>query len=1096
MAAQPPDTLHPNKFAKKGRIDCMKIFKTLSKRGLALFLVLTMCVSLLPATALAAEAAEALHTHNEDGWACVEESQLICGYEQEHTHDETCWAASEKTLACSLEEAEGHQHDESCYTEETTLACGQEESEEHSHDETCYVTETVLSCGQEEAEGHAHGEDCFAAGEAVLTCELEEHQHGEACYASVWTCTEPSEDVSRFLRAVKAIPEDITAENVEEAEVRIAEAIEAYQHLGGAEKSNASVVRAYDVILAAEIAVEAAKNGAPEETPETVLPEDAVVIDPAVLVEYTGIEEEEVAVADLFTFVANTYLANEEDPDVVTLPASLYFVGENVEERFDIMDILFPAESEDELPEEPETVALTSDSIVYQDVPVTAYFLPEEAVAQEELLMEMGNDEVELLLEKSYSVAVGEDLPLKGSTGTQSKDHTWTQSGKGEGEVIFAGGSDKQNVTITGLKPGTVILTHTYSYYNFWSGNRETTTESTTVTVLAPEANEIRFDLNGGRGAKPNAIPFEDTQTPVTLPSGDGITQTDHKLLGWALYPDVSLIHDGESAPQGVIYELGDETFVPSQDGIITLYAVWGQVTGCQSGNIKMAIRADNTIPTEPSIQTASYSYFTNLTNVNILDYFSPAHTVAGVEKVDLCLTDEFHQYISGDTQSAGYQVSLAQDKVIDWYVIKHQENDGYWHIDGVVRDKEKVSLTYDGNGDTGGLAPDGRNDYTAGDKATVANQGTLVKTGYEFDGWNTAADGSGEAYQVNDQIQLNENVILYAQWRQKGYEVQYDLAGGKLNNQTSIRPKGGVKWEQSGLTPSGTPEKEGYQFDGWYLKDTDTAVTTQKYYELVDSDTVMTVTLVAKWTAKDAQIVFNANGGTDAPEGITGTTGESITATFPAEAPVRVGYEFTGWYTETVGGKKVEAYPATFPADTTTYYAHWNLRNDLSYTVQYLDQNGKEIIGPETVSGVAYDSIVTEEDVEARKLIKDIPGYTFENFQPEEGLKIDAPSERNVVKLIYKAIEYTVKYLPGDHGTFQAAEHTKLHYNDNTPAAPASVTGEDGWRFTGWAPERAEKVTASVEYVAQWEQIEYTVKYLPGDHGTFQAAEHTKLHY
>ena len=60
------------------------------------------------------------------------------------------------------------------------------------------------------------------------------------------------------------------------------------------------------------------------------------------------------------------------------------------------MDILFPAESEDELPEEPETVALTADSIVYQDVPVTAYFLPEETVAQEELLMEMDDDEIDL----------------------------------------------------------------------------------------------------------------------------------------------------------------------------------------------------------------------------------------------------------------------------------------------------------------------------------------------------------------------------------------------------------------------------------------------------------------------------------------------------------------------------------------------------------------------------------------------------------------------------------------------------------------------------------------------------------------------------
>ena len=954
MAAQPPDTLHPNKFAKKGRIDCMKIFKTLSKRGLALFLVLTMCVSLLPATALAAEAAEALHTHNEDGWACVEESQLICGYEQEHTHDETCWAASEKTLACSLEEAEGHQHDESCYTEETTLACGQEESEEHSHDETCYVTETVLSCGQEEAEGHTHGEDCFAAGETVLTCELEEHRHGEACYASVWTCTEPSEDVSRFLRAVKAIPEEITAENVEEAEVKIAEAIEAYQHLGGAEKSNASVVRAYDVILAAEIAVEAAKNGAPEETPETVLPEDAVVIDPAVLVEYTGVEEEEVAVADLFTFVANTYLVDEEDPDVVTLPASLYFVGENVEERFDIMDILFPAESEDELPEEPETVALTADSIVYQDVPVTAYFLPEEAVAQEELLMEMGNDEVELLLEKGYNITVGESITLSGAPSWgESKNHTWTQSG--EGMVTFSNATI-QNVTIIGSKAGKVILTHTYSYRPLWGGSWKTATESTTVTVLAPEANEIQFNLNDGTGITPDAITFEDTQTPVTLPSGDGITRSDYQLLGWALYPDVSLIHNGQSAPQGVIYELGDKTFVPSQDGIITLYAVWGQVSGYQPGNIRMAIRADNTIPTEPSIQTASYSYFTDLTDVNILEYFSPAHTVAGVEKVKLCLTEKFHQHILDDAQSAGYGVSLAEDKVIDWYVIKHQENDGYWHIDGVVRDKEKVSLTYDGNGNTSGLAPDGRNDYTAGDKATVANQGTLVKTGYEFDGWNTAADGSGEAYQVDDQIQLNENVTLYAQWRQKGYQVRYVLDGGKLDGQLSIPPKSGVKWDQSGLTPSGTPVKDGYQFEGWYLKDAETVVTTtQKYSDLAgNDDTVTTVTLVAKWTADAEQTKelsytveyykdnVKVDGDTLANQKLSvwvnDNSGE-ITLASVAPADKYTGYKFSTTNPAAANGKVTVTDKSTIKV---YYVKDASQTHDLSYTVEYYKDNVK----------------------------------------------------------------------------------------------------------------------------------------------------------
>ena len=164
---------------------------------------------------------------------------------------------------------------------------------------------------------------------------------------------------------------------------------------------------------------------------------------------------------------------------MVTLPASLYFVGENVEERFDIMDILFPAESEDELPEEPETVALTSDSIVYQDVPVTAYFLPEETVAQDELLMEMGNDEVELLLEKSYSVAVGEELELKGSG---YDNHEWSQSTSNNGEVRFSTTS-AQSTTITGVQAGTVTITHKYG----WNGK---SSEKTTVTVTDPQESE------------------------------------------------------------------------------------------------------------------------------------------------------------------------------------------------------------------------------------------------------------------------------------------------------------------------------------------------------------------------------------------------------------------------------------------------------------------------------------------------------------------------------------------------------------------------------------------------------------------------------
>ncbi|MDE7218594.1 MAG: Ig-like domain-containing protein, partial [Oscillospiraceae bacterium] len=184
----------------------MKFFKTLSKRGLALFLVLTMCMSLLPATAMAAELEEANHTHNEDGWTCVETRELTCEYD-EHTHDETCWGTSEAILTCALEESEGH----------------------------------------------THGEDCYSAGGASPACGLEEHTHGFECAVSHWDCAAPSDAVKLFLQAVKDIPEEITAE----AEETVASARNAYDALDAAEQINASVVKAYEVLANAEAVLEA-----------------------------------------------------------------------------------------------------------------------------------------------------------------------------------------------------------------------------------------------------------------------------------------------------------------------------------------------------------------------------------------------------------------------------------------------------------------------------------------------------------------------------------------------------------------------------------------------------------------------------------------------------------------------------------------------------------------------------------------------------------------------------------------------------------------------------------------------------------------------
>jgi uncharacterized repeat protein (TIGR02543 family) len=76
-------------------------------------------------------------------------------------------------------------------------------------------------------------------------------------------------------------------------------------------------------------------------------------------------------------------------------------------------------------------------------------------------------------------------------------------------------------------------------------------------------------------------------------------------------------------------------------------------------------------------------------------------------------------------------------------------------------------SLSYDGNGSTGGSVPAVAKLYAEGETVTVlGNSGGLVKPGFAFAGWNTAADGSGSPYVESDTFAMGAaNVTLYAMW-------------------------------------------------------------------------------------------------------------------------------------------------------------------------------------------------------------------------------------------------------------------------------------------------------------------------------------------
>ena len=144
----------------------MRFWKHLSKRGLALFLALTMCLGLVQLTASAEETGDSPDATLHSVY------QLVC-QTQEHVHGEMCYSLHASALP---EDAENHVCTRSCYSQSCTAG-------EHVHTKACYellgeypeeMLQTaervgVYACGQE---GHTHN---FLCGVPV-TAAVEEEQ--------------------------------------------------------------------------------------------------------------------------------------------------------------------------------------------------------------------------------------------------------------------------------------------------------------------------------------------------------------------------------------------------------------------------------------------------------------------------------------------------------------------------------------------------------------------------------------------------------------------------------------------------------------------------------------------------------------------------------------------------------------------------------------------------------------------------------------------------------------------------------------------------------------------------------------------------------
>jgi len=72
-------------------------------------------------------------------------------------------------------------------------------------------------------------------------------------------------------------------------------------------------------------------------------------------------------------------------------------------------------------------------------------------------------------------------------------------------------------------------------------------------------------------------------------------------------------------------------------------------------------------------------------------------------------------------------------------------------------------TVTFNANGASG--TPPAKLTANAGSSVTIPAQGSLTKSGYDFDGWNTNNSGTGTNYTVGSSYTPTANVTLYAKW-------------------------------------------------------------------------------------------------------------------------------------------------------------------------------------------------------------------------------------------------------------------------------------------------------------------------------------------
>ncbi len=347
------------------------------------------------------------------------------------------------------------------------------------------------------------------------------------------------------------------------------------------------------------------------------------------------------------------------------------------------------------------------------------------------------------------------------------------------------------------------------------------------------------------------------------------------------------------------------------------------------------------------------------------------------------------------------------------------------------------------------------------------------TRLGYTFTGW-FESDDNGETLAVapvDKDTVYTSDTKLYAGWRANSYTVSYhdEYTSDLLLPDPQIFTYG-----VSGSITEQKITRNGYSFAGWSLSEDAAQVDYLPGQEVLSlaSEDGAEIKLYAVWAANNYTIVFDANGGSNAPGQQTGIAFDEEVALASGE-PTRDGYRFLGW--SLTSGSIVAAYQ---PGDKVKglvandgveviLYAVWAAN---SYTIAFDANGGSD--APADIQAQYDETVYIPRSTPSRY------GYNFLGWaRSKTATRAEYSAGASVTRLTASSDGEVILYAVWKADTF------RVRYDDNLLGSGVAVPKGDTISYTGSYNISSSRPSRTGYYFLGWSfTASGTIAYDPGD--------------